>query len=87
VASRLGDQPAFSGSAVTFFVTLPKRRQRKLLDRAHELADDPFLAPDFYTHDHSGREISHLVVDDFLFDFWIDHATKRVVITDIEDAE
>ena len=77
----------FAAPAVEFFVHLSKRRQRKLLDRAQELAADPFLAPDFRTTDAAGREILHLIAEEFIFDFWIDHAAKQVVITEIADVE
>jgi hypothetical protein len=40
-------RPVFSDSAVAFFISLRRRRQWKLLDRAQELAADPFLIPDF----------------------------------------
>ena len=74
-------RPIFSVSA-----TLPRRRQRKLLDRIQELAGDPFLVPDFRRHYEDDREISHILIDDFLFSFWTDHATKVVMIVEIEDA-
>ena len=51
MANRLGYEAVFAASAVEFFVLLSKRRQRKLLDRAHELVADPFLVPDFRTTD------------------------------------
>jgi mRNA-degrading endonuclease RelE of RelBE toxin-antitoxin system len=79
-------RPIFSDSAVEFLATLPRRRQRKLLDRVQELADDPFLVPDFRRRDEDDREISHILIDDFLFNFWTDHATKVVMIVEIEDA-
>jgi len=56
------------------------------LDRAQELASDPFLVPDIKLMDEEGREISHVLVDDFLFSFWPDHATKVVMIVGIEDS-
>ena len=87
MTDRPGYRPVFSDSAVAFFASLPKRRQRRLLDRAHELAADPFLVPDFRSGDSTGREISHLLVDGFIFDFWVDHAARQVMITDIADAE
>ena len=87
MASRLGYRAVFSDTTVTYFVSLPRRRQRRLLDCAHELAGDPFLVPDFISSDETGRAISHLVVRGYLIDFWIDHATKRVMIVEIEDAE
>jgi len=54
------------------------------LDRAQELAFDPFVVPDFRTHDATGREISHIMTDGFIFDYWVDHAVKQVIITEIE---
>ena len=74
----------FASAAVGFFATLTKRRQRKVLDRVHELAADPFLVPDFCSMDSAGREIAHLMVDAFIFDFWVDHAAKQVVVTAID---
>lgn len=79
-------RPIFSDSAVEFFATLPRRRQQRLLRRVRELAADPFLVPDFKRVDADGRDISHVLIDDFLFSFWPDHATKVVMIVDIEDA-
>ncbi len=87
MASRPSYEAVFASSAVEFFVGLSKRRQRRLLDRVHELATDPFLVPDFQTADASGRAISHLMVDGFIFDFWVDHAIKRVVVTEIDIVE
>jgi hypothetical protein len=87
VANRLGYEAVFAASAVEFFVLLSKRRQRKLLDRAHELVADPFLVPDFRTTDAAGREVFHLVSDEFIFEFWIDHAVNQVVITEIAEVE
>ncbi|AHF91084.1 hypothetical protein OPIT5_13585 [Opitutaceae bacterium TAV5] len=84
---RSAYKPVFTDSAVEFFVRLTKRKQRTILDRSHELAADPFLLPDFQTIDASGREISHLVIDNFIFDFWVDHAAKQVVITEIDRVE
>ena len=78
-------RPVFSDSAVEFLATLPRRRQRRLLDRAQELAGDPFLIPDIRLPDEEGREISHILIDDFLFSFWPDHATKVVMIVEIAD--
>jgi hypothetical protein len=87
VPSRLGYEAVFAASAVEFSVGLSRRHQRKLLDRAHELATDPFLVPDFRTTDASGREISHVLADGLIFDYWVDHAVKRVNILDIENVE
>jgi hypothetical protein len=87
VASQAGYEAVFTASAVEFFAGLARRRQRSLLDRAHELAADPFLVPDFRSRDASGREISHLMVDGFIFDFWVDHAVRQVIITEVDNVE
>jgi hypothetical protein len=80
-------RPVFSDSAVVFFVSLSRRRQRKLLNRALELAGDPFLVPDFRNNDDDGRGICHVLVDGFIFSYWVDHAVRSVMIVEIEDGE
>ena len=87
MAEFLGYRPVFSDTAVVFFISLPRRRQRKLWDRAHELAADPFLVPDFCGIDADGRELSHVMSDGFVFTYWVDHAVKRVMMTEVDDAE
>jgi hypothetical protein len=77
----------FASPALEFFVGLTKRGQRRLLDRAHELAADPFLVPDFRSQDSTGRDISHFMADGFVFDFWVDHAMKQVIVTDVDFVE
>ncbi|MBK8476127.1 MAG: hypothetical protein IPL39_07365 [Opitutaceae bacterium] len=79
-------RPVFSATAVALFVSLPRRRQRRLWDRAHELAADPFLVADFTNNDTDSRAISHLLLDDFLLDDWVDHAAKTAKIVGIDDA-
>lgn len=67
----------FAEGAADFLVQLPKRRQ---------LAEHPFLHSDYRLQDESGREIEHLLIEDFVFAYWLDHAVREVRITDIEDA-
>ena len=57
------------------------------MDRAYELAQDPFLESDYRLVDASGRTIDHLLVDAVVFSYWIDHPAKLVMIAEIEDAE
>ena len=57
------------------------------MDRAHELAADPFLAPDYYSIDADGRKVGNVLTGDFVFTYWVDHAVKSVMITEIADAE
>lgn len=87
MASRLGYEVVPASAAVEFFVSVSKRGQRKLLDRIHELASDPFLVPDFHSQDSVDRDISHFMADGYVFDFWVDHATKQVIVTDIDYVE
>jgi len=86
VAEPRAYHPYFSGVAVAFFAALPRRQQRKVLDRAHELAADPFLVPDDQSQDADQRMVSPLLTEGFIFDYWVDHAVRKVMITDIEKA-
>lgn len=69
MANRSRYEAIFASAAVEFFSSITKRRQRKILDRVHELAIDPFLVPDFQSFDDAGRMISHFMTDGFIFDF------------------
>jgi hypothetical protein len=57
------------------------------MDRAHELARYPFIESDYSIVDEEGHVVDHLLVDGFVFSFWIDHAVRIVKITEIDDAE
>ena len=80
-------RPSFSDLAAEFILAQSKRRQRKIMQRAYELARYPFLESDYQLADSDGRTIEHLLVDGVVFSFWVDHALKLVMITEIEDAE
>ncbi len=82
-----GYETVFGEATVSFFVSLPKRKQRKLLDSAQKLAADPFVVPDFHSVDSTGRETSQLMADGYIFDFWVDHAVKQVIIIEISHVE
>ncbi len=56
-------RPSFSDLAAEFILSLPRRRQRKVMERAY------------------------LLVDGVVFSYWVDHALKLVMITEIEDTE
>lgn len=80
-------RPQFSDTVAEFILTLSKRRQRKVLDRAHELARYPFVESDYRLKDADGRDIEHLLLDGFVFSYWVDHAARVILITEIEDAD
>lgn len=84
MASRSPYKAVFASSAVEFFVGQTKRRQRKILDRVRELAADPFLVPDLRSDDSTGREVFQFMSDGFIFDYWVDHAVKQILVTDID---
>ena len=82
--SRSGYDAVFASAALEFFVRQTKRRQRKILDRIRELMADPFLVPDLRSLDSTGREVFQLMSDDFIFDYWVDHAVKQIIVTEID---
>lgn len=80
-------RPSFSDFSAEFILSLPKRRQRKVMDRAYELARDPFFESDYRLEDTAGRPVDHILVDGFVFSYWIDHSAGLVMITEIEDVD
>ena len=80
-------RPHFSDLATEFILSLPKRRQRMVMRRVYELARYPFVQSDYRIADEAGHEIEHLLVDGLVFSYWVDHAARLVVITEIEDAD
>jgi len=80
-------RPQFTDLATEFILSLPKRRQRRAMTQARQLARYPFVESDYRLTDDDGREIEHLMVDGLVFCYWVDHAAKLVLITEIEDAD
>ena len=85
MADRVYD-PSFSDLAAEFLISLPRRRQRRALDCAYQLARDPFLCSDYSIEDKVGRLIEHMLIDGFIFSYWVDHAAKLVMIVEVDDA-
>lgn len=86
MASRSPYSPCFAAEAAEFLAQLPKPRQRRALRLAQTLAANPFVRSDYAIADESGREQQHLLIEDFVFTYWLDHAARELRITDIEDA-
>jgi hypothetical protein len=57
------------------------------MGRVRELARYPFVQSDYRITDEEGHDVEHLLVDGFVFSYWVDHAARLVVITEIEDAD
>ena len=79
-------RPVLSDEAAEFLVQQPKARQRKILGFARQLAADPFVRSDYVIADDSGRELEHLLIDAWVFTYWVDHAVCELRIVEIEDA-
>lgn len=80
-----GYRPVFSDEAVASLLTLPKARQRSLLEQARALASDPWVVPDFTSTDADGRIIAHLMAGDFFFSYWNDDPVRLTMILAVED--
>jgi hypothetical protein len=81
-----GYRPVFAEGAAEFMLQLSKRRQKKVVALVRQLALHPHVRSDYSLPDESGREIDHLMIEDFVFAYWLDHAVREPRITDIDDA-
>jgi len=54
-----------------------------VLDLADQIARQPFQIGDYPTVDAVGRRVENLLLEGFLFSFWIDHAACEVRISEI----
>jgi len=81
-----GYKPVFSEGAADYLLHLPKRRQRQVMDLVCQLADHPHVRSDYSTPDESGRPIENLMIDNYVFAYWLDHGEREIRIIDIDDA-
>jgi len=63
--------------AVAFVVSLPRRRQRLVLNLADQIARQPFQIGDYQAVDATGRIVENLRLEGYLFSFWVDHASRE----------
>jgi hypothetical protein len=80
---RSSYQSHLSLDAAKFVVLLSKRQQRLVLDLADQIAKQPFQIGDYPTFDATGRRVDNLMLEGYLFSFWVDHASREVRITEI----
>ena len=78
-----GYQSHLSLEAVAFVVALPKRKQRRVLDLADQIARHPFKIGDYAMVDSTGRTVENLLLEGYLFSYWVDHAAREVRISEI----
>jgi len=81
--AELGYTSHLSLPAAAMVAGLARRKQRRVLDLADQLARQPFEIGDFRTDDAVGHVVENLLIDGFLFTFWVDHAVREVRITEI----
>ena len=68
-------------------LSLPKRRQRRLLGTCNQLARNPFIQADYSVRDADGRDIEHILVDGFVIAYWVDHPVCTVMIVEVDDVQ
>ena len=54
-----------------------------MLDLADQIAKQPFQIGDYPTVDATGRRVDNLMLEGYLFSFWVDHASREVRISEI----
>ena len=78
-------EPVLSGAATAFLLGFPRSKQRLVGRLLFTLATTPSLPGDYATNDETGRAIQHLLVGDWHFIYWPDHAACELRF--IESAE
>ena len=86
VAESGSYSPVFTAEVADILLGLPQSRQRRVVRLARQLAANPSLRSDYAIADESGQMQEHLLIEDFVFTYWLDHAVRELRITDIEDA-
>ncbi|MGH7958346.1 MAG: type II toxin-antitoxin system RelE family toxin [Opitutaceae bacterium] len=84
--AKAGYEPVFAERAAEFLLQLPRHRQRQVVALAKQLAAQPHVRSDYSLPDESGRPIEHLMIDDYVFAYWLDHAVREMRVVDIDDA-
>ena len=69
-------QSHLSLETVAFVTALPKRKQKRVLDLADQIAKQPFKIGDYESIDAVGRPVQNLLVEGYHFSLLIDHATR-----------
>lgn len=77
--------PVLSSKASSFLVGQSKSKQKQVLRLLFQLAELPGQLGDYSTREDGGREIQHLLVGDWHFSFWADHAVRELRVTEIDE--
>jgi hypothetical protein len=73
----------YAEQAADFLLSLKRSKLTALLYDLRCLALDPFVRSDYRLDDGQGRQIEHLLIDEFVIGFWVDHSSKELRIIDI----
>ena len=85
MANPSGYEPVLSARASSALVGLSRSRQKQVLRLLFQLAEHPSQLGDYATREEDGREIQHLLVGDWHFSFWADHAVRELRVTEIDE--
>lgn len=77
--------PVLAGKAAAFLAGLSKAKQRKVIGLAFQLAEHPSQIGDYTTQDATGRRLENILLGEWHFTFWADHAVREFRITDIAE--
>jgi len=80
-----GYEPVLSGKASSSLVGLSRPKQKLVLRLLFQLAKHPGQLGDYATREEDRREIQHLMVGDWHFSFWADHAVRELRVTEIDE--
>ncbi|MEO5958185.1 MAG: hypothetical protein ABIZ49_13000 [Opitutaceae bacterium] len=83
--SKFAYHPVLSGKVSSFIVGTSKARQKKIIALVFRISDYPSQLGDYATRDENGREIQHLLLGDWQFSFWADHAVRELRFTEIAE--
>src|SRR5437868_1927696 len=78
-------EPVLSRKASSYFLTLTKRKQRRLLELLYRLAAYSGQLGDYESLDEAGRKVQHLQAGQLVVSFWADDSVRELRITDIEE--
>ena len=78
-----GYRSHLSLEAAAFLVSLTKRRQKRVLDLADQIARHSFKVGESRSVDAEGQAVENLLLDQYLFSYWIDHSSREVRISEI----
>ena len=83
--SPSGYDPVLSSKASLSLTALSRPKQKQVLRLLFKLAEHPGQLGDYVTREEDGREMQHLLVGDWHFSFWADHAVRELRVTEIDE--